>query len=140
MGYFCPFTALTAQKMKISKIKKKYLEESSFYTSVPKIMIICYTIVWMWCRCENGWKKWTIEVGAPPKKLIFWTECNFHLFGMKKNNCKPHSLIQTLIYTSNIYYSKIYQREDWKNNSSILHLEVWTRCFRHRYSINSLGL
>ena len=34
---------LTAQKMKIPKKMKKPLE-ISFYTSVPKIMIICYTV------------------------------------------------------------------------------------------------
>ena len=33
---FCPFTPLTAQKMKISKKMKKRLEISSFYTSIPK--------------------------------------------------------------------------------------------------------
>ena len=53
----------------------------------------------------------------------------------KKHNCKPNSLIQTLVCWSNIHCSKIYQRENWKNNSSTLHLEVRTRYFRHRYSI-----
>ena len=38
-----PFTPLTAQKMKISKQWQKGLE-LSFYTSVTKIMIICYTV------------------------------------------------------------------------------------------------
>ena len=42
---FCPSTPLTAQTMKISKKKKKKgLEITSFYTRVPKIMIICYTV------------------------------------------------------------------------------------------------
>ena len=41
---FCPFTPLTARKMKISKKQKKNEEISSFYTSVPKIMIICYIV------------------------------------------------------------------------------------------------
>ena len=41
---FCLFTLLTARKMKISKQWKKYSEISSFYTSVPKTMTICYTI------------------------------------------------------------------------------------------------
>ena len=41
---FCPFTPLTTWKIKILKNWKKYLEISSFYTSVPKIMIICYTV------------------------------------------------------------------------------------------------
>ena len=40
---FCPFTALTAWKIKIS-IKKKHLEVSPIWTNVPKIMIICYTV------------------------------------------------------------------------------------------------
>ena len=34
----------------------------------------------------------------------------------KKDNCKQNSLIQTLVYRSNIYYSKVYQRENWKKN------------------------
>ena len=42
---FCSFTPLTAPKMKISKKWKKPLEMSSFYTSVPKIMIIWCNIV-----------------------------------------------------------------------------------------------
>ena len=30
-------------------MKKKTLKISSFYTSVPKIMIICYTVPEIWC-------------------------------------------------------------------------------------------
>ena len=41
---FCPFTPLAAQKIKISKQWKPDLEISSFYTSVPKIMITGYTV------------------------------------------------------------------------------------------------
>ena len=48
----------------------------------------------------DGQKKWHIEVGALKKK--------------KEDNCKQNSLIQTLVYRSNIYYSKVYQRENWK--------------------------
>ena len=40
---FCPFIPLT-QKTKIFKKWEKRLEISSFYTKVPKIMIICHTI------------------------------------------------------------------------------------------------
>ena len=46
---FCPFTPLTAEKIKLSKEWKKHLEISSFYNSVPKIMIICYTVPEIWC-------------------------------------------------------------------------------------------
>ena len=42
---FRPFTPLTAQKIKISKKKiEKSLKMSSFYKSVPKIIIIWYTV------------------------------------------------------------------------------------------------
>ena len=45
---FCPFTPLTARKMKISnkQKRKKHHEISSFNTSVPKIMIILRYGVW----------------------------------------------------------------------------------------------
>ena len=45
--HFGPFFALlppTTRKIKILKNRKKHLEISSFYTSVSKIMIICYTV------------------------------------------------------------------------------------------------
>ena len=45
-------------------------------------------------------------------------------FEMKKN-CKSNSPIQTLIYRSNTYYSKIYDKETWKNNSSTPYLVMW---------------
>ena len=41
---FCLFTLITARKMKTSENKIKFLEMSSFYTSVPEIMIIWYTV------------------------------------------------------------------------------------------------
>ena len=45
---FCPFTPLTAQKIRITIKWKKYPEISSFCTSVPKIMIICSTVPEIW--------------------------------------------------------------------------------------------
>ena len=42
-----PFNPLTARKMKTTKMKKP-LEIWSFYTSVPKFMIIRYTVPEMW--------------------------------------------------------------------------------------------
>ena len=44
----CPFTPLT-QKIEVLKKWKKKLEISSFYKSVPKIMIICFTAPEIWC-------------------------------------------------------------------------------------------
>ena len=45
---FYHFTSLTAQRIKILKKWKKYLEISSLYTSVPKIIIICYSVLEIW--------------------------------------------------------------------------------------------
>ena len=57
------------------------------------------------------------------KKINIWKSATH--FEMKKNNCKSNSLIQTLIYRSNIYYSKIYHKGTWKNNSSRPYLVMW---------------
>ena len=70
---FCPFTPLTAQKIKISKKWKEHLEISSFYTCVPKIMIGWCTVPEKWCAADgrtDGEKKWHTEVGIPPKNWI----------------------------------------------------------------------
>ena len=73
---FCPFTPITAQKIKILQNWKKTLEISSFYTCVPKIMSRWSTVPEIWCVTDgrtDGWtdtqKKWHIEVGAPHKNL-----------------------------------------------------------------------
>ena len=41
---FCHFPPLTTRKIKILKNWKIHLDISSFYTSVPNVMIICYTV------------------------------------------------------------------------------------------------
>ena len=70
----CPFTSLTAQKIKILKKWTKLLEISSFYIRVPKIMIRWCMVPEIWCTIDgrmegwtDRWKKWHIEVVAPPK-------------------------------------------------------------------------
>ena len=72
---FWPFTPLTTQKTKILKKWKKCLEISLLYTCVPKIMTTWCTVFEIWCLTDgqtdwprmDRWKKWQIEVGAPPK-------------------------------------------------------------------------
>ena len=46
---FLPFYSPTSSKMKISEKWKKKTLEMSFYTSVPKLMIICFTVPEIWC-------------------------------------------------------------------------------------------
>ena len=65
-------------------------------------------VSWDMVRDRQTDEKSDIEVATPPKKKsIFRTEYN-SLSEEKRKNCKPNSLIQTSIYRSNIYYSKIY--------------------------------
>ena len=58
------------------------------------------------------------------KKTIFGTEYN-SLWNEKKKNCKSNSYIQILISRSNLYYSKIYHKGTWENNSSPSYLLMW---------------
>ena len=130
----CPFTALKAHKTKNSKKTKQTNKQTkTMYQKLwlDNVQFLGYGVQW-----KDGWKKWCIEVGAPPKKINILNRVQLSL-GWTKKNYKQSSLIQALIYRSNIYYSKIYKREDWKSSSSTLHLEVWTSYFRHRYWIIS---
>ena len=47
LDHFLPFTPIP-RKIKILKTWKQDLEISSFYTNVPKIMMICYTVPEIW--------------------------------------------------------------------------------------------
>ena len=61
----------------------------------------------------------------------------------KKKNFKSRPFIQTLVYKSNIYYSKIDQKGNWKNNGSALHLDMCASYFRNLEidtQLNSLEL
>ena len=69
---FCPFTPLTAQKIKISKNEKKKqqknLEIPSCYACAPKIMIRWCTVPEIWCETDgrtDGWRKVTYRGGCP---------------------------------------------------------------------------
>ena len=66
---FCPFTPLTAQKIKIEKKRKKCLDISSFYTCAPKIMFRWCTVPEIWCatdgRTDGRTEKVTYRGGCP---------------------------------------------------------------------------
>ena len=62
---FCPFTPLTARKIKILKKWKKLLDISWFYISVPKIMTRWCTVPEI-CWETDGWtEKVTYRGGCP---------------------------------------------------------------------------
>ena len=85
LGYFLPFYPPNIPRNENFKKWKKILEISSFNTSVPKIMIICYNVPEIWPVTHvivifyfgqffgwvdswtDGWKNWDIVVGASPK-------------------------------------------------------------------------
>ena len=70
---FCPFTQLTAQKIKIKKKRKKALKISSFYTCVPNIMIWWCTVPQMWfAKDEQMDGKSDIQIWVPHLK----NKCN----------------------------------------------------------------
>ena len=48
LGHFSPFYPTNPKNQNFEEKKKKHLEISSFYLSVPKIMIKCYTVPETW--------------------------------------------------------------------------------------------
>ena len=72
-GQFFSFYPLTAQKINISKKWKKHLEVHHFTHAYQKLWL--YDVGFLRYVCDRqteGWKKWHIEVGAPPKNFITW--------------------------------------------------------------------
>ena len=71
LGHFCPFTPFVAQKIKIFKKSKNYLEILLFCTSVPKITIISPVVPQIQSRQAFS-SFWAILAFYPiwgPKKL-----------------------------------------------------------------------
>ena len=98
MGYFLPFCPPNSPKNQNFEKMKKCLELSSFYTCVPKIMIRWWPDPQICCATwdtlatdgqTDRWKKWDIEMGAPPKNvydLIYWnTYKNLHKIYIQKH-------------------------------------------------------
>ena len=50
--FFALIPSNSLKNENINNNKKKRLEISSFYTSVPKIMIICSTVTEIWCMTD----------------------------------------------------------------------------------------
>ena len=83
---FCPFSLPTAPKMKILKKWKNHLDISSFYTSVPKIIIICYTvpesfytcpptITIRWCTVPEIWSTTDRQMDTQTEKVRYRGGC-----------------------------------------------------------------
>ena len=87
---FCPFTALTARKIKVWIKKKKDPEVSPIHTSVPKIMIICYIVpeiygAW-WMELLFLIFGYLLPIWPPnsPKKYMVcdWCNCYFSFWAI----------------------------------------------------------
>ena len=68
---------LTAWKLEIKKKRKKHLDISPFYTSVPKLTIICYTVPCSWdmvrdrCNCYfSFWASFCLLTPPPPAPTL----------------------------------------------------------------------
>ena len=95
LAIFCPFTRITAQKLKISKKwKKHHREVSSFYRSVPKIMIICLLYCfWDMARdvcicCFSFWEVFCTFVPITAQKMKISKKRK------KKNTWRYHDFTQ----------------------------------------------
>ena len=78
--FFCPFTppnTLKNENIKNEKKQKnkKTLEISSFYTSLPKIMIICYTVPEIWHVGYNCYFHFGLSIIFPSTVLQPVTMC-----------------------------------------------------------------
>ena len=122
----CPFTSLTAQKIKISKKQQQRNKKDTwryhFTHLYQKLWLDDVRFLRYGAWQTDGQKKWHIEVGAlPKKKSIFRTECN-SLWDEKKKNCKPSSLIHTLI-TGQIYTIPKFIKG--KIEKTVAQLSIW---------------
>ena len=94
---------------------KKHLEISSFYISVPKITIRWCTVPEIWCATDgqtDRWKKWHIEVGAPPKKhasfilyIKFWEGTFVKCYDTATSSFISGCLTSVFISTDIIFYN-----------------------------------
>ena len=96
------YTPLASQKIKIKK-KKKCLEISSFYRSVPKIMIISYTVPEIWHVTDVIVSFHFLAIFCPltpqnsPKKSKFFTKSKKRLEISSFYICVPKTMIRYTI-------------------------------------------
>ena len=78
LGQFLPFYLTNNMKNQIFKKWKKCMEISSFYTSAPKIMIICYTVAEIQCVMDVMFifHFGLFFVLLPPLRYHHFTYCN----------------------------------------------------------------
>ena len=109
--YFCPFTPLTNQKIKmLKKWRKKHLEISSFYTNVTKILIILYC---SWDMVHDGFNSyfsfWAIFWPLTP---LTAQKLKISQKWKKKNTWRYH------------HFTKVYQKS-WSYAILFLRYDMW---------------
>ena len=152
MGYFLPFYNHNIPKnlnfKKTNKKKKKKQKQTNKKSTWRYHFTRVYQKLWLddvqflryGARRIDGRKKWHTEVGASPKIIEYFKQ-SVALFGMNKKGIVNQVFLSKLWYIGQIYTTpKFIKEKYWKKNSWTLHFEVWTRYFRHKYSINSLEL
>ena len=92
----------------------------------------------MWYILVNSnWDK----ISDSLRKRNQYLELTATLFEAKKN-CRPNPLIQIFVHRSNIHYSKVYQKENWKNNTKfpLERKKIWSPRYLVQLSIWNYGL
>ena len=92
----------------------------------------------MWYILVNSnWDK----ISDSLRKRNQYLELRATLFEAKKN-CRPNPLIQIFVHRSNIHYSKVYQKENWKNNTKfpLERKKIWSPRYLVQLSIWNYGL
>ena len=92
----------------------------------------------MWYILVNSnWDK----ISDSLRKRNQYLELRATLFEAKKN-CRPNPLIQVFVHRSNIHYSKVYQKENWKNNTKfpLERKKIWSPRYLVQLSIWNYGL
>ena len=137
LGHFSLFYPPNSPKNQNFKKMKKSLEISSFYICVPKIKIRWCTVPEIYCATDgrtnerkDGWKKWHIEVGAPPKIFLDnlrWRRShsgkiteNFtysHKITFKLHECCLFIVYFISIKTQILYSDRLTKNQGWKFNN-----------------------
>ena len=107
----CPFTSLTAQKIKISKKQQQRNKKDTwryhFTHLYQKLWLDDVRFLRYGAWRTDGRKRWHIVVGAPPKKNQYF-EQSATLFGMKKNHKTKKRIVNQILWSKLWYIGQIY--------------------------------
>ena len=125
----CPFNPTNQKNQNFGKMKKKkkHLGISSFYTSAPKIIIICYTILEIWHVTDVIIFHFGLFFTLPPHPIRPKNQIN------KKMKKTPGDII--LLHTS----QKLWSDDAWFPRYGVRRTDRWTgRLFHFHQNIEHI--